>query len=68
MNNIITECLKWLAGEVAGRPTLYIVAVSALANREKKLRAAAKAVLKASNGNDEAAMDEALEHLKRALK
>lgn len=45
-----------------------LIIVAALAGRERKLRAAAKAVLKAANGASESDFEEAIDQLKKALK
>ena len=68
LDKAITSTLKGLMGHTPLDTTEAIFAVSEVAGRERKLRTAAKAVVKASNGTDEAAMDEAIEQLKKALK
>jgi len=68
LDKIIDECLCWLRGEIAGSPGVYLIAIASLARSERQLRIAAKAVVKASKGTDEAAMDAAIEQLKKALK
>jgi len=68
LEKIIDDCLRWLRGEISGSPGVYLIAIAALARSERQLRIAAKAVVKASKGTDEAAMDAAIEQLKKALK
>jgi hypothetical protein len=68
INDLVDECVQWLMGRIPGEPGKYVIAIGCLARSERQLRTAAKAVLKASNGTDEAAMDEAIDRLRKALK
>ena len=63
--------LRTLDGLLGKRPldtTEALFTLAEVAGRERALTAAAKAVVKASNGTDEAAMDAAIDQLKKALK
>jgi hypothetical protein len=68
LDKAITRTLQGLMGKAPLDTTEALFAVSELAGTERKLRTAAKALVKASNGTDEAAMDEALDQLRKALK
>jgi len=64
----IARTLHGLLGQTPLDTTEALFTVAEVAGRERSLTIAGKAVLKASNGTDEAAMDEAIEQLRKALK
>ena len=68
LDKAITRTLHALTSHAPIDATEALFAVSELAGIERKLRAAAKAVIKASNGTDESAMDEAIDQLRKSLK
>ena len=68
LDKAITRTIQGLTTHTPLDATEAIFAVSELAGTERKLRTAAKAVIKAFNGTDRAAMDEALGQLRKALK
>lgn len=68
LDKAITRTPEGLMGYHELNKTEALFAVSEMAGIERKLRIAAKAVLKASEGTDEIAMYEALEQLRKALK
>lgn len=68
VDKAITRTLKWLMGQGPCDSAESLFAIAELAGMERKLRTAAKAVVKASSGTDEAAMDDAIDELRKALK
>jgi len=68
LDKAITRTLQGLMTHTPLDATEALFAVSELAGIERKLRAAAKAVVKASEGTDESVMDGAIAGLRKALK
>ena len=68
LDKAIARTLRGLTSHTPLDATEALYAIAELAARERKLSAAAKAVLRASEGTDESAMDEALDQLRKALK
>jgi hypothetical protein len=68
IDKAVLRTLDGLLGQTPLDTTEALFTVAEVAGRERALTIAAKAVLKASNGTDGAAMDEALDQLRKALK
>jgi hypothetical protein len=68
LDKAITRTLQSLMGHTPLDTAEALFAVAEIAGTERKLRKAAKAVVEASKGTDEAAMDEAIDQLRKALK
>ena len=68
LDKAITRTLKWLTGQAPCDSTESLFAIAELAARERKLTAAAKAVLKASEGSSETAFEESVDQLRKAVK
>jgi len=64
----ISTGIEWLLKIPGSDADNFRELVAELAARERRLTAAAKAVVEASKGTDEAAMDEAIDQLKKSLK
>jgi hypothetical protein len=64
----ISAGIEWLLNIPGSDADNFRELVAELASRERRLTAAAKAVVEASKGTDEAAMDEAIDQLKKSLK